>query len=186
MKKSSFTLQGISLALVLLASFVTFSVVDPMGWYNTEIAQERVGNSYDRLVAFEPQTKNQSILAYENGHCGFEKTSKLKQVLGGKDSRFFGIPQGRGVYTEYIHLVYVKYFEKVICNGQTYYRAKLDLGAKANSCSYLRKLQACGTDLMERRIYNKMVNRLEILGLGSAGDFKPRRTVQLEHCNCQY
>lgn len=185
MKQTSFTNSVIILALILFASFATFSTWDPLGWRQATVSELKDGQ-YDFLIAFEPQTNNRSVLAYENGECGFESTKNLKRKLGSKDSYFFGIPLGPGVYTEYIHLVYVKSFEKVLCNDQTYYRAILDIGATKNACSYLKKLKSCGSDLMGRRIYRKMVNRLEVLGLGSAGDFKPKRTVKLENCNCEY
>lgn len=186
MKKSSYTTKGIMMATIILVSFITFSTLDPMDWYASKSQTNEVEEMYDQLVAFEPRVSNKSVLAFENGSCGFEQTSKLRSALGGNKGRFFGIPQGRGVYTEYINLLYVKYFEKVICNDQTYYRARLDVNSRSQSCNYLKKLKGCGTDLMERRIYRKMVNRLEALGLGSVGDFKPRRTVKLDNCNCDY
>ncbi len=175
------------LGLGMLLFFILFSVFDPKGQF---IKAENVSGSdlsiYKQLVAYEPRTNQKAVLAFENGDCGIENTRLLQRKLSSKKDWFFGIPYGRGVYTEYIHLVYVHHFEKVICNNKEYFRARLAIPSNKNACDYLTKLNQCGTDLMERRIYNKMVNRLEVLGIGDAGDYKPKRTIKLENCNCEF
>lgn len=188
MQRSSINNFTIAIFSGILLCFLAFSYFDPVGWQdNTTLPAADEQLSYAKLVAFEPQTNKKSILAYENGECGSENTAELKRKLvRKKDSPFFGIPLSRGIYGEYIHLVYVSFFEKVMCDSKVYYRARMDVNRSIPSCHYLKKLKACGSDLMERRVYKNMVNRMESLGLGSAGDFKPRRTIKQKHCNCEY
>lgn len=170
----------------MLLFFALFSLFDPNDQWGAEQKAVLPEKAYERLVAYEPQTNQNAVLAFENGECGRENLRTLQRKLDDRSNWFFGIPYGRGVYTEYIHLVYVHHFEKVICNGKTYFRARLALRGRSDDCNYLVKLKECGTDLMERRIYLKMVNRLEALGIGDAGDYKPRRTIRLDNCNCEF
>ena len=175
------------LGLGMLLFFVLFNIWDPNDqWETVDALPSSALAEYEQLVAYEPHRNQIATLAFENGECGRENIRKLERILKEKNSWFFGIPFGRGVYTEYIHLVYVDYFEKVVCNGKEYFRARLAIKGQGINCDYLTKLKQCGTDLMERRIYRKMVNRLEVLGIGDAGDYKPKRTVELENCNCDF
>ncbi len=170
----------------MLLFFALFSWLDPNGQRETPVLEAHSLEAYEKLVAYEPHRNQMAVLAFEDGECGRENMRQLNRKLNERNDWFFGIPFGRGVYTEYIHLVYVDHFEKVICNGKEFYRARLAVRQNGLSCDYLTKLRQCGTDLMERRIYKKMVNRLETLGIGDAGNYKPRRTIQLENCNCDF
>lgn len=170
----------------MLLFFALFSIFDPNEQWLNQATEDFDLKVYDQLVAYEPRTNQKAILAFENGECGQENTKFLQRKLKEKGDWFFGIPFGRGVYTEYIHLVYVHHFERVICNNKEYFRARLALKPNRTACDYLVKLNQCGTDLMERRIYRKMVNRLEALGIGDAGQYKPKRTIRLENCNCEF
>ncbi len=174
------------LGLGMLIFFILFSWLDPREEWRTAGKAKFEHSIYEQLIAYEPRTNQKALLAFENGECGKENLGTLKNKLWERREWFFGIPYGRGVYTEYIHLVYVHHFEKVICNDKEYYRARLAIRGGYNDCDYLLKLKECGTDLMERRIYRKMVNQLERLGIGDARDYKPRKTVRLKNCNCSF
>lgn len=187
MMKSRWTSNRVViLGVGMLLFFALFSWWDPEGQWSTPVLEASSAEIYEELVAYEPHRNQMAVLAFENGECGRENIRQLKKKLNNRQNWFFGIPFGRGIYTEYIHLVYVDHFEKVICNGKEYYRARLDIRQSGVSCDYLTKLKQCGSDLMERRIYKKMVNRLEALGIGDAGHYKPRRTINLDNCNCEF
>jgi hypothetical protein len=181
-KSNKMVLLGVGMLLF----FALFSLWDPQDQWDAPFIEARTTDTYEKLVAYEPQRHQKAVLAFENGECGRVDMRQLRRQLKDRSDWFFGIPFGRGVYTEYIHLVYVDHFEKVICNDKEFYRARLDVRQKGISCDYLTKLRQCGTDLMERRIYKKMVNRLEVLGIGDAGHYKPRRTIELDNCNCEF
>lgn len=170
----------------MLLFFALFSLLDPNDQWGIPVVDSKPLNAYESLVAYEPHRNQVAVLAFENGECGREDMRQLEKKLKERNNWFFGIPFGRGVYTEYIHLVYVDHFEKVICNDKEFFRARLAVSQSGPSCDYLTKLKHCGTDLMERRIYKKMVNRLEVLGIGDARHYKPKRTIKLDNCNCDF
>lgn len=140
---------------------------------------------YQQLLAIEPMQNDQARLGYVNGVC---ETNDLRAVLNaikrdGKGDWFFGIPfNGTKRKGEYINLVYVDHFERILCSEGVFYRARLNV--QGNQCRFVEGLIICGTEFFTERTYRNMVNALETLGVGDADYFKPRRTLRLEACEC--
>lgn len=173
------TLGAIAVAIVL-------AILDPKHILaGEELPAGAVVIDYRQLLAIEPMQNNRARLGYVNGVC---ETGDLNEVLraikrDGKGEWFFGIPfNGTKLKGEYINLVYVDHFERILCSEGVFYRARLNV--QGNQCRFVEGLITCGTEFFTERTYRNMVNALEILGVGDAEYFRPRRTLRLEACEC--
>lgn len=173
-------------ALIVAAILV---MLDPKGIYRGEETAVALDapRDYTRLLAIEALHDNRARLGYVDGRCETSE-KQLGEVLRaiqqeGKGEWFFGIPfNGTRRKGEYINLVYVDHFERIICNQGVYYRARLRV--QGNQCRFVEGLIACGTEFFTERTYGKMVHALERLGVGDADYFQPRRTLRQETCEC--
>ncbi len=179
------------LRIVLLGIFAVallLAITDPKNVISKPKAEGGVisSSTYTQLLAIEAMRNDKARLGYANGSC---ETANLSAVLAaikeeGKSDWFFGIPlNGTKRRGEYVNLVYVDHFEKIICSNGEYYRARLNV--QGAQCRFVEGLIHCGTDLFTRHTYYKMVNALENLGVGDADYFKPRRTIRQRACECQ-
>ena len=170
----------------MIAVAFLLSILDPKGILGgEELAAGAVSIDYQQLLAIEPMQNDRARLGYVNGVC---ETNDLSEVLraikrDGKEDWFFGIPfNGSKRKGEYINLVYVDHFERILCSEGVFYRARLNV--QGNQCRFVEGLITCGTEFFTERTYRNMVNALEALGVGDAGYFRPRRTLRLEECEC--
>lgn len=175
-----------TIVLGAIAVGIFLAILDPKGILGSDRSVVRaVSIDYQRLLAIEPMQNDRARLGYINGIC---ETNDLNEVLraikrDGKWEWFFGIPfNGTKRKGEYINLVYVDHFERILCSEGVFYRARLHV--EGNQCRFVEGLITCGTELFTERTYQNMVNALETLGVGDADYFKPRRTLRLEACEC--
>ena len=178
------------LATIIIGAIVValiLAILDPKGIYKKQEDTAKVLSSgtYAQLLAFEPMQHDKARLGYVNGTC---ETTLISKVFSGIEAEgrsdwFFGIPlNGTKRKAEYINLVYVDHFERILCAGGEYYRARLNV--QGQQCRFVESLITCGTDFFTKRTYDKMVHELEKLGVGDADYFKPRRTIRQKACEC--
>lgn len=143
--------------------------------------RQRPKVNVDRLVYYERLTQDKVRLIYDNGACEiFNFENLLFNIQEYQDcGQFPGIPDQGEVY-EYVNLLYIESFDKVICDDQELYRIKL--GVDHSSCSALRSLEDCGVGLFSFYVYRQLRKKLEELNPHSS--FKYRRTVELVGCDC--
>ena len=186
-QKSSFGkfLKTIFFGAIVVA--IILAIKDPKDILSKEeVSAQAVPQRYGQLLAIEPLQNDRARLGYVNGSCEINKN--LSKLLGaikqeGKWEWFFGIPMnGTKRKGEYINLVYVDHFERIICEKGVYYRARLNVNGR--QCNFVEGLITCGTEFFTERTYRNMVNALEKLGVGDADYFKPKRTLKQEACEC--
>jgi hypothetical protein len=175
-----------TIILGAIAVAIVLAMLDPKQILTSkELRVSAIAIDYQRLLAIEPMQNDRARLGYVNGVC---ETNDLREVLqaikrDGKGEWFFGIPfNGTKLKGEYINLVYVDHFERILCSEGVFYRARLNV--QGNQCCFVEGLINCGTEFFTARTYRNMVNALEALGVGDAEYFKPRRTLRLEACEC--
>jgi hypothetical protein len=178
---------GKFLKTILLGAIVVAAILaikDPKGILSKdEVSASSI--DYTQLLAIEPLRNDKARLGYVNGSCETNDLSSVLQAIKqeGRWEWFFGIPlNGTKRKGEYINLVYVDHFERIICAEGVYYRARLNV--QGNQCRFVEGLISCGTEFFTERTYRNMVNALEKLGVGNAEYFQPRRTLKQNACEC--
>lgn len=140
--------------------------------------RQRPRINMDRLAYYEQLTRDRVRLIYDNGACQIFDTEDLMYNIQDKKrcGQFTGIPQN-GEVTEFVNLLYIESFEKIICKDKELYRLKL--GVEVSSCASLRTIADCGVGSFGVYVYRRLRKTLEEMNPGT--DFKYRRTVE---CDC--
>lgn len=143
--------------------------------------RQRPKINVNRLAYYEKLTRDRVRLVYDNGACEILPFKDLlyniqeaKQCTG-----FVGIPRN-GEVTEFVNLLYIESFDKVLCKGKELYRA--NLAVTASSCAILRTIRDCGVGLFSVYVYRNLRKRLE--ELNPHVDFRYRRLVEEFGCEC--
>lgn len=142
-------------------------------------------NEASNMIAFKRAESQQARIGYEIGECGVENFDHiLNQIKQDElEKYFFPIPtKGTRRYNEYVNLMYIKHFDKVICDDGEFYVAKFDI--KRANCDYTKSLKECGSVLLRKDTYKNMVYWLVQNGLGEERHWLPKNTVKSKTCEC--
>ena len=143
-------------------------------------------NEASKMIAFKRTESQQARIGYEVGECGIENFDQVLEQLKQEDleNYFFPIPsKGTRRYNEYVNLMYIKHFEKIVCADGEFYIARFDI-SRAN-CDYTQSLKECGSVLLRKDTYKNMVYWMVRNGLGEEYHWKPKREIKNKSCECQ-
>lgn len=146
---------------------------------NDLFMRQRPKININRLTYFEKLTRDRVRLVFDNGACEIIAFEDLTYNIQEAEqcTSFKGIPRN-GEVTEFVNLLYIESFEKVLCEGKELYRAQL--AVTPSSCAILRTIEDCGVGLFSVYVYRNLRKRLEELNPGV--DFKYRGLA--EGCEC--
>ena len=148
-----------------------------------DLAQATTTISLDQLVAFERLQQENVRLGFERGDCSVAGYKEILDEINGSGRKpyFFPLPyKGKKEYNEYVNLLYIDHFEKVICQKGEFFRARL--GLNQAECTYMKWWVQCGSDYLTKHTYTKMKTALEQLNPGI--DYNPKRTINSDTCEC--
>lgn len=145
-----------------------------------------IENETSKMVAFKRVQNGQARIGYEIGECGSDQFAAIINRLRQEDTEnyFFPIPaNGTRRYNEYVNLLYIHYFDKIICSQGEFYVARFAI--RGADCDYTKYLKECGSDLLRKDTYQNMVYWLVNLGLGEERHWKPRNVIESSSCECK-
>lgn len=173
----------VGLALLTIGGMMLVAMILYSIYPNNQAYQ--IENETNKMVAFKRLQNEQARIGYEIGECGSDKfadvLNQLKQE--GIENYFFPIPtNGTRRYNEYVNLMYIHHFDKIICTDGEFYIARFAI--RGADCDYTKYLKECGSDLLRKDTYNNMVYWLVNLGLGEERHWQPRNVIKNRSCEC--
>ncbi|MDX1942937.1 MAG: hypothetical protein SFU99_20405 [Saprospiraceae bacterium] len=163
---------------VIIVAATLYTIQPNTGIYHPD-------NEASKMIAFKRTEHEQARIGYEVGECGIENFDQILKQLKQEDleNYFFPIPKkGTRRYNEYINLMYIKQFDKIVCADGEFYVARFDIGRA--SCDYTQSLKECGSDLLRKDTYKNMVYWLVRNGLGEEHHWRPKREIKNKSCEC--